>query len=108
MKLATKVRMVWIDGSVLNGRPLRRGHLCEAFGISVPQASLDLGEFRRRWPDRLVYDAAAKVYRAAPGSSPVFDADLRITVFKTVHLLARKGGSFSGRAAGEAAAEVAR
>lgn len=108
MKQATKMRMVWIDGSVLNGRPLQRGHLCEAFGISVPQASLDLAEFQRRWPDRLVYDTSKKAYYAALGSSPVFDADLRITVFGMVHLLARNSAVFRGRAGGEAAVEVAR
>lgn len=76
---AQAMRLIWIDAFLAAGHALNRADLVQAFGISVPQASLDLAEFRRRWPWRLAYLADRKVYRAAAPDA-VFPAPLRAQV----------------------------
>ena len=69
------MRLMWIDAFVqTNVAPLRRRHICSAFDISNPQAALDMKRFKELYPGRLKYDATAKGYRAADGSSPVFQS----------------------------------
>jgi hypothetical protein len=36
------------------------------FGVSTAQASLDLREVRKRWPDLIEYDLSEKAYKARP------------------------------------------
>ncbi|WP_319517275.1 hypothetical protein [uncultured Martelella sp.] len=69
------MRLMWIDAFVqTNVDPLRRRHICAAFDISNAQAALDMKRFHALFPGRLTYDATAKGYLAAEGSSPVFPA----------------------------------
>lgn len=77
MTRAQMMRMIWIDMFVATGEfGLQRAHLCAAFDISVPQASIDLRQFMALFPGRLVYDPSEKRYRAAPGSqAPFAEAD---------------------------------
>lgn len=51
---------------------VNRSDITERFGVSVPQASNDLTQYRERAPDNLTYDASAKRYVAAPGFKPLF------------------------------------
>lgn len=80
MTRAQILRLIMIDAlaeQMPAGAPFRRAMLCEAFGISVPQASLDLACFQRLFPDRLKYDPRKKGYLARPGSTPAFPAETR-------------------------------
>lgn len=51
---------------------LNRSDLTEFFGISVPQASLDLAEYARRAPGNLTYDRSTRTYVLASGFHPLF------------------------------------
>ena len=41
---------------------INRRHVERMFGISTPQASLDLREFQLRFPDEITYDKSSKRY----------------------------------------------
>lgn len=58
-------RLAW-DGRI------NRGDLIEVFGVSVPQASLDLREYMDRAPGNVEYDKSRKFYFAVPAFKPVF------------------------------------
>ena len=58
-------RLRW-DGQI------NRSDLTAFFGISVPQASLDLSEYTKRAQGNLEYDASTKMYRASSSFEPVF------------------------------------
>lgn len=49
-----------------------RGDLVDRFGVSVPQASIDISTYRDLAPDNLEYDASAKRYVATPRFQPLF------------------------------------
>ncbi|MGP0076683.1 MAG: helix-turn-helix transcriptional regulator [Bryobacteraceae bacterium] len=51
---------------------LNRSDLTDFFGISVPQASLDLAEYTRRAPGNLTYDRSTRTYVLAGGFNPLF------------------------------------
>lgn len=55
-------RQEWIAETVRVFGFINRDHIVRKFGVSVPQASLDLREFQRINPGRLTYDASAKRY----------------------------------------------
>lgn len=58
-------RLEFIDYRLSWGRVLNRGDLTGFFGISIPQASLDLAEYQRRAPGNLEYDTSDRIYRAS-------------------------------------------
>ncbi|NIE63155.1 WYL domain-containing protein [Burkholderia sp. Ax-1719] len=64
-------RLEFIDYRLRWDGQLNRSDLTSFFGISVPQASLDLSEYIRRAPGNLEYDARAKLYRAATAFEPL-------------------------------------
>ena len=51
---------------------LNRSDITTFFGISVPQASLDLAEYAKRAPQNLKYDRRTKTYAAATSFKPIF------------------------------------
>lgn len=51
---------------------VNRSDITDRFGVSVPQASNDLTQYRELAPDNLTYDASAKRYRAAEEFMPRF------------------------------------
>jgi len=55
-------RLDYIDFRILRTGTLRRVDVMDAFGVSETQASLDINEFIRRYPEALVYDKSAKQY----------------------------------------------
>lgn len=67
MKYAIDQRMHLIDFLLAHYGTINRAALEDFFGISTPQASLDLKEYMRRAPGNLEYDRSAKTYRRAPG-----------------------------------------
>lgn len=58
-----ELRLYW-DGRV------NRSDLVDFFGISIPQASNDLGRYMEQAPDNMVYDARTKAYLATPCFNP--------------------------------------
>lgn len=64
-------RLEFIDSRLYwNGR-VNRSSLTEFFGISVPQASLDLTEYQRRAENNTIYDRTEKAYVATPDFKPI-------------------------------------
>ncbi len=47
-------------------RRINRMDLTEHFGISIPQASLDIAKYTELAPNNLIYDRSSKTYTAAP------------------------------------------
>lgn len=65
-------RLDFIDFRLYWEGRINRRDLCDHFGISIPQASVDLAEYLKLVPDYAVYyDKSEKVYLAAHGFSPV-------------------------------------
>jgi hypothetical protein len=70
-------RLEFIDWRLCWERRINRGDLTSFFGISIPQASLDLGRYIELAPDNAKYDRSGKVYVASetfqalyPGTTP--------------------------------------
>lgn len=58
-------RLEFIDYRLRWDGHINRSDLTAFFGISIPQASLDLSEYTKRAPGNLEYDTSTKVYRAS-------------------------------------------
>ncbi|MBI1890198.1 MAG: WYL domain-containing protein [Burkholderiales bacterium] len=65
-------RLRFIDFRLTWDGRINRGDLIEVFGVSVPQASLDLREYIARAPANVEYDKSRKFYFATPAFKPVF------------------------------------
>lgn len=65
-------RLEFIDFRLRWDGKLNRGDLTGFFGISVPQASLDIAKYAELVPDNLIYDRSSKVYIATPSFQPVY------------------------------------
>ena len=61
------MRLSFIDWRMLTEGSIRRGHLVETFGVSMAQASGDINNFIRAYPDALSYDKTVKQYVPANG-----------------------------------------
>lgn len=57
-------RFEWIAETLRVFGFINREHIQRKFGISRPQASLDLAGFQRRYPQAMTYDPSAKRYVA--------------------------------------------
>lgn len=57
-----ETRLAWIKESVEIFGFINREHIMKKFGISTPQASVDIREALKRWPDLMSYDKSAKQY----------------------------------------------
>lgn len=55
-------RLEWIRESVQIFGAINREHIEAKFGVSTPQASLDIRNAMERWPDLMEYDTSAKRY----------------------------------------------
>lgn len=64
MKWFEQTRVEWIAETLRVFGFINRGHLQRKFGISRPQASLDLRKFLQLYPDKMTYDTSAKSYVA--------------------------------------------
>lgn len=65
-------RLEFIDFRLRWDGKLNRSDLTDFFGISVPQASLDIAKYTEQGPDNLTYDRSSKVYVAGPGFQPLY------------------------------------
>lgn len=57
-------RMEWIAETVRIFGFINREHMQRKFGLSTPQASIDLRDFQRLNPKLVVYDISSKRYVA--------------------------------------------
>ena len=64
-------RLEFIDSRLNWEGRINRSALTDFFGISVPQASLDLAEYQKQAPQNAVYDASQRMYVAAEDFQPV-------------------------------------
>ena len=62
MRWFEKHRMEWIEEILTVFGFINRDHLVRKFGVSVPQASIDLQTFQRLYPKRMSYNTSAKRY----------------------------------------------
>lgn len=64
-------RLEFVDFRLYWDGRINRGDLTGFFGISIPQASLDLARYQELAPANVAYDRSEKVYRATPEFKPV-------------------------------------
>ena len=57
-------RMQWIAETLRVFGFINRDHVVRKFGLSVPQASLDLARFQKMFPRAMTYNLSAKRYEA--------------------------------------------
>lgn len=62
----TEFRLAWIKESVEIFGHINREHVMRKFGISMPQASMDIASVLARWPDLMAYNKSAKRYELCP------------------------------------------
>lgn len=62
MTWATDRRLDYIDWRVATRGAINRVDLVRVFDVSINQASVDLNEYIRLYPDALAYDRVAKCY----------------------------------------------
>lgn len=55
-------RMEWIAESLRVYGFVNRKHIMAKFGLSMPQASIDLRDFQKLYPDAAEYDLSAKSF----------------------------------------------
>lgn len=67
---ATQRRFEFLEWRLFWERGLRRAGLESTFGISTPQASVDLRNYRELAPDNIDYDASEKTYVPGPRFKP--------------------------------------
>ncbi|MDN7943194.1 WYL domain-containing protein [Burkholderia multivorans] len=65
-------RLEFIDFRLQWEGRLNRGDLTDFFGISIPQASLDISRYQSICPQNMEYDRSTKMYVAMPDFKPVF------------------------------------
>lgn len=58
--------MEWIAETLRVFGHINREHLERKFGVSTPQASIDLNRFRKAHPKAMTYNTTTKRYEAAP------------------------------------------
>lgn len=57
-----ETRLAWIKESVEIFGFINREHIQKKFGVSTPQASVDIREALSRWPNLMAYDKSLKQY----------------------------------------------
>ena len=67
MNWFAKARQEWIGDTVRVFGYINREHIVKKFGVSTPQASMDLQAFMVANPGRIVYDKSMKRYFAFDG-----------------------------------------
>lgn len=62
---AQMTRLRFIDAMLAYHGHVQREHICDFHGISVPQASKDLGDYQQEFPGNMVYNASNRRYEAS-------------------------------------------
>lgn len=65
-------RLEFIDFRLRWEGRINRSDITAFFGISVPQASLDIAKYLELAPENLVYDRSSRIYLASPAFEPIF------------------------------------
>ena len=65
-------RLAFIDFRLQWDGRINRSDLTQFFGISVPQASLDLARYQEQAPQNLTYDRRSRAYLVADGFHPIY------------------------------------
>ncbi|AFT90145.1 helix-turn-helix transcriptional regulator [Paraburkholderia phenoliruptrix] len=65
-------RLEFIDFRLQWDGRLNRSDVTDFFGISTPQASLDISKYQAMRPQNMVYDRSTRVYVATPDFDPAF------------------------------------
>lgn len=68
-------RLEFIDYRLRWDGRLNRSDLIEFFGISVPQASLDIARYTELAPNNIRYDASARTYLSGTPFAPLYNID---------------------------------
>jgi hypothetical protein len=72
IRWGTEKRLEFIEFRVYWEGGVRRGEITEMFGVSVPQASADLGLYQKLAPANLIYNSSEKKYVATECFQPLF------------------------------------
>lgn len=72
-KWSQERRLEFVDYRLQWEGQLNRSDLMDLFGISVPQASLDIARYMELAPDNIRYDRSARVYLAGERFRPAFN-----------------------------------
>lgn len=78
-------RLEFIDWRLQWDGRINRADLTAFFGISVPQASLDIAKYLEMAPTNAVYDRSAKVYLAGPDFQPYFGTNTSQRYLNELH-----------------------
>lgn len=93
-------RLEFIDFRLYWEGRINRKDLTEFFGISIPQASADLGKYREKAPNNVQYDKSGKFYFATQKFKPVFISRDSSDYFAQLRLISdnilKEGESFLG------------
>lgn len=65
-------RLEFIDFRLRWEGRINRSDITAFFGISVPQASLDIAKYMEVAPENLMYDRRSRIYLAGPAFRPIF------------------------------------
>ena len=87
LRWGTERRLEFIEFRLYWDGRVNRGDLTHEFGISVPQASLDLARYQQLAPANMTYDKSAKTYLASPEFRPSFfkpDADAYLNSLRSI------------------------
>lgn len=72
LRYAIEQRLRFIDFLLAEYGHINRSALMDYFGISAPQATNDINDYRDLAPGNLVYDLPGKTYRRAAGFQRVW------------------------------------
>lgn len=72
MRWSTEQRLEFIEFRLFWEGQVNRGDLVTRFGISTPQASMDLARYDAAAPGNLLYDSSRRTYVAGPRFAPRF------------------------------------
>lgn len=69
---AVEQRLRFIDFLLCHYGTLNRSAIMDYFGISMPQAALDIAAYIKHAPNNTVYDKSAKTYRKTADFSRLY------------------------------------
>jgi hypothetical protein len=72
LQTAAVHRLRFIETLLMEYGFYNRGTGARYFGVSVPQASIDLADYMRMAPANVVYNKSSKRYERAEGFKPVW------------------------------------
>jgi hypothetical protein len=74
LRHGARARLRFLDERAFWDGRVNRSDLMERFGVSVPQATADLGKYQELAPGNLAYDNKAKAYLTTKAFEPLFGA----------------------------------